>query len=864
MNSTALKDLLGRISSDQVIIDPEELIVYDLDAAHSSATPDLVVFPSSTEEVVIAVQWAKEHNLPVVARGAGTGLSGGAVAERGGLLLPFTRMRRILDLDAIGRRALVEPGVVNQHLADFVMSHGMHYPPDPASGRSATLGGNVAENSGGPHCFKYGVTTNYICAIEFVDAEGNLVTVGGNALDYPEYNYISLLTGSEGTLGVITKIGVRLLGQPPDVKTMMVAFDSVQQAGQAVSAMIAAGLVPAALEMMDQKIARIVEDYAHPGIPTDAAAILIIEVDGYPASLDDQIDEIVKIVPSYGGRDLRVAQDEKERQQVWFARKSAIGALARLAPAYLLLDGTVARSKLPEALEITNQICDEHELRVGYVFHAGDGNLHPLILMYPDDPAQVARVHRAGEAFMHAVVRMGGSITGEHGVGIDKRGYLPLMYNPKELEIMRDVKRAFDPENLFNPGKIFPPSTPANENELDAAIPDLPDGSIICPAAAEEAARTFAALTYREAQVRISGSLDESLVSTPGGFVCTTRNLDAISNYDYNELTVTIGAGARLDDVQAYLDQDRLRLAFASPWGDASLGGLIATNTNSPLRMRYGSLADQILAMTIVLGDGRMIRAGRPVVKNVAGYDLPKLMVGSFGSLGLIADITFKLQVRPQACRTLLAPINDLHRGIALGLNCLQKAYVCSGIVLSDANAIQGLTEARFALAYTAEGLPADVDAELDRVGNIMQAAGVSFYKGPELPSATDLWAVLLRNPLDPIKLRVGVPVSHLHGFFETRENVLRGSSFACDIASGLVYISSAQEHIEQFQNILHPLRSAALAVNGYAVVVQAPESWREKLDVWGYMPESFTMMKALKSLWDPADIFSSDFFHRS
>ena len=333
--------------------------------------------------------------------------------------------------------------------------YGLYYPPDPASGRSATLGGNVAENAGGPHCFKYGVTTNYITGLKFVLSGGQMLTSGGYAFDYPEYDWTGIITGSEGTLAVVTRIMTRLMRQPPGVMTLMAVFDSVEVAGTAVSAVIAAGLVPATMEMMDQKIARIVEDYAHPGIPTDAGALLIIEVDGYPDSLQPQMDEVSQILKSCGGRDLRIAQSAEEREKIWYARKSAAGAMARLAPAYLLLDGTVPRSALAQALETTNQICTQYDLQVGYVFHAGDGNLHPFILTDPKNPEHLQRAHQAGRDFMQAVVDLGGSITGEHGVGIEKRPYLGLMYTPAELSIMQDLKYVFDPGNLLNPGKIF-------------------------------------------------------------------------------------------------------------------------------------------------------------------------------------------------------------------------------------------------------------------------------------------------------------------------------------------------------------------------------------------------------------------------
>src|SRR5436190_8457231 len=369
-------------------------------------------------------------------------------------------MNTILDIDEHGRTAMVEPAVINLVLDEQVKTKGLYFPPDPASQRASTIGGNVAENSGGPHCFKYGVTTNYVIGLDVVLADGRSVRVGGRALDYPAYDLCGLITGSEGMLALITSICVRLVRNPPAVKTMLAVFDSVEQAGIAVSAIIATGLVPATMEMMDQKIIRIVEEFAHAGLPTEAQAILIIDVDGYPASLDRQVDDVAQLLQAHGARNLRISSSAEERNQIWFARKSAAGAITRLAPAYYTIDITVPRSRLTETLFEVNQICNKYQLRVGYVFHAGDGNLHPLVLI-PDteDRELVERVHRAGHEIVELAVSKDGSLSGEHGIGIEKREFMPLMFNDAELAAMWDVKEVFDPKNVLNPGKIFPAPT---------------------------------------------------------------------------------------------------------------------------------------------------------------------------------------------------------------------------------------------------------------------------------------------------------------------------------------------------------------------------------------------------------------------
>ncbi|MBW7884248.1 MAG: FAD-binding protein, partial [Caldilineaceae bacterium] len=409
----------------QLVSDPVELITFEVDAGFDRGQPDAVFYPESTEDVSRLMRWAHTNRVPLVARGAGTGLSGGAVAERGGIIVEFARLHHILELDRTGRNGVVEPGVVNLTLDSAAKAQGLYYPPDPSSGRSSVIGGNLGENAGGPHCFKYGVTTNYITGLEAVLADGTVVTTGGRALDYPEYDLTGLIVGSEGTLALATRAYVRLMRNPPAVRTMMVSFHSDEEAGAAVSAIIAAGLVPATLEMMDQKVMGMIEDYVQIGLPVNAQAALIVEVDGHPDSLDSQMEEIADILATHGGYDLRLAQNEEERQRIWYGRKSAAGAFARLAPAFYLVDVTVPRSLLAETLHTIGEVLARYELETGHVFHAGDGNLHPCILCDPRDKGQMERVFAATREIVAICVDKDGSITGEHGVGIEKREFMP-------------------------------------------------------------------------------------------------------------------------------------------------------------------------------------------------------------------------------------------------------------------------------------------------------------------------------------------------------------------------------------------------------------------------------------------------------
>ncbi|NJN82088.1 MAG: FAD-binding protein [Caldilineaceae bacterium] len=422
------------------------------------------------------------------------------MAEAGGIIVQTSRLGRLHEVDEVGRTALVDVGMVNQALDSRVKKSGLYFPPDPSSGRSAVIGGNIGTNAGGPHCFKYGVTTNYVMGLEVVLADGRIVQLGGQVVDMPEYDFCGLMVGSEGTLGLITRARLRLIRNPTGVQTMMVSFDSETQAGVAVSAVIAAGLVPATLEMMDQRTMRMIEEYVPAGLPVDAGAALIVEVDGYPEGLDTQIEEMADILSAHGGYALRIARDEAERAQIWYGRKSAAGAFSRISPGYYLTDVTVPRSRLGEILGEINAICARFDLRTANVFHAGDGNLHPLILCDPADDELMERVHHAAQEIIELSIGYDGSITGEHGVGMEKRKYMATMYSGAELLAMAEIKQVFDPDGLLNPGKVLPTEVPRVERFQRW----LPNEEHFAPSTASEAAGLLAALTMHRKTVYVS------------------------------------------------------------------------------------------------------------------------------------------------------------------------------------------------------------------------------------------------------------------------------------------------------------------------------------------------------------------------
>ncbi len=455
---TVIRDLQRAVGREHVLWRPEEIVAFEYDATIERFAPQAVVFPGSADEVSAVVRVARAHRLPVIPRGAGTGLSGGAVAAVGGVVVALTRLNRILEIDARNRIAVVEPGVVNLDLSKAAAPYGLTYAPDPSSQRACTIGGNVAENAGGPHCLAYGATTNHVLGLEIVLADGTITWTGGKTRLATGYDLTGVLVGSEGTLAIVTKAVVRLMPLPESVRTLLAIFDEVDHASNAVSAIIAHGIVPAALEMLDREIIKAVEPALHVGYPMDAGAVLLIEVEGLREATRAQADEVRILCLEQGAREVRLAEDPEDRERLWAGRKGAIGALGRLAPNYYVLDGVVPRTKLPDVLRGVYTVCERAGFPVANVFHAGDGNLHPNVLFDARVPGATERVLEIGAEIMRLCVEAGGSITGEHGVGLEKRDFMSWIFSEDDLEAMTRVKRAFVPAGAadFNPCKAFP------------------------------------------------------------------------------------------------------------------------------------------------------------------------------------------------------------------------------------------------------------------------------------------------------------------------------------------------------------------------------------------------------------------------
>ncbi len=453
--------LAGRFREElaerSVITDPTQLRTYECDGlAHYRVTPAVVVLPQDTRQVQHCVRVCAELGVPFVARGSGTGLSGGALPHAEGVLIVTAQMRRILEIDVDNELAVVEPGVINLDVSKATGPLGWYFAPDPSSQQVCSVGGNVAENSGGAHCLKYGFTTNHVLGVEVVTPDGELLTLGGRSRDTPGYDLLGAFVGSEGTLGVTTKIIVRLLRKPEAVQTLLAGFRSTDAAGAAVSAIISAGVVPAAIEMMDALAIEAAEAAVHCNYPDGAGAVLVVELDGPDAEVEHTFAAVQQHCQENGSFEIRIAADDTERALIWRGRKSAFAAVGRISPDYIVQDGVIPRTALAEVLTAMRELADDAGVRVANVFHAGDGNLHPLVLFDDANPGEADRAEEVSGGILDLCLSHGGSITGEHGVGADKAKHMPKMFTAEDLNTMQKVRCAFDPQGIANPGKVFP------------------------------------------------------------------------------------------------------------------------------------------------------------------------------------------------------------------------------------------------------------------------------------------------------------------------------------------------------------------------------------------------------------------------
>lgn len=640
----ALKaSLQSELGAGRVIADRDQLLAYSYDATGERHWPDVVVLPESAEHVKTILKLAYRYRVPIVGRGASSNLSGGTTPVVGGVVVSFSRMNRIVEIDTERRLARVEPGVVNADLQAALHRLGFVYPPDPSSHRISTLGGNIAENSGGPHCVKYGVTTHHTLGLTVALADGSAIelprvgdTVGGIDL-------ASLVIGSEGTLALVTEAVLSIQPLPEAMRTLLVSFPSVESATRTVSALVAARLNPATLELLDSESIRIIEPFVHAGYPLDAGAVLLIEVDGSPQEVTSHERLIEAICARNGSISFRAATTPEEAEAFWRGRRAHYGATARMAPHLWVQDVTVPRPKLAEMMDRVLDIASDHRLLIVTAAHAGDGNLHPNIPYDPSDSDQVARLKAADYEILKACVELGGAITGEHGIGIDKAERLPLMYSPWELEAMNEVKEAFDPAGVLNPYKALWPA--GQTPDAPPLTGEFPQGPLTTVEQVQEAMRWGA---RQGLPMSIRGRGRRRPEEAAARVVLDMTGLDQIHDFDPDNLSIEVGAGISAGALSRFLAREGMDLPGIEPFMDDTMGGLLASNAPYWRQGLGRGWRDVLLAAEWVDVRGRVLRFGRKTMKNVAGYDLAKLMPGSRGLLGAMTRVTLRLRSAPE------------------------------------------------------------------------------------------------------------------------------------------------------------------------------------------------------------------------
>lgn len=696
--------LTAALGKEKVAASPAVRQMYAYDSSPFISAPDLVVFPESTEDAARVMALAAAEGIPVVPRGAGTNISGGSVPVTGGISLVTTRMNSVLEIDPLNRTALVEPGVVNLDLQRALAPHGLFFPPDPASQKAATIGGNVAECAGGIQGVKYGVTKNYVLGLELVLSDGAITTTGLLSADEtlgPDTT--GIFNGSEGAFALMTKILVRCIPKAQAVRTALAAFPGLDNAANAVSAIIKQGIVPTALELMDQAMLRAVDDYIGVGFPTDAEAVLLLEVDGYEVDLDRQLGLMVEICRNNGAGDVRQAADDMEREKLWKARRSGNGALGRIRPAYMVHDVTVPRHHLTRLLAEIRDIGEDNNIIITQMAHAGDGNAHPHLLYYPDEENIQEKLHKTSEEIFKAALALGGTITGEHGIGLEKKDYMGMQFSRAELDYMSKIKNIMDPKGILNPGKIFPECTPNTGKQIESgdvsnniaekkpgAVPDIDsDGNILC-------------FYPDNLSIQVSGE-------TP---FYAVRNKAA--------------------EINAFLP--------LCPYtqGKFTMDHLIETGAYGYGAMAYGSLKEYIYGLDFTIPSGEKISTGGHTAKNVAGFDFTRLFWISGKAFGEIKSVTLKLLPCPEKEQFIVRAYSSLKDCLAAAESILKtKTCLCT---LKAVGRKRG-----WELITGLSGSTAAVDAHTQNILSLLGSrnAGLQVF-GPD-----DLGAFLVRDALD-------------------------------------------------------------------------------------------------------------------
>jgi glycolate oxidase subunit GlcD len=856
--SRQLKRIVGAEHVSTSRVDTE---VYAYDASTVVAAPDAVVFPADTEQTAEVVRVATGAGVPCVARGFGTNLSGGSVATRHGLIVGLTRLNRVLEINREGRYAVVEAGLTNLELQNALAPLGFLYAPDPASQKVATMGGNIAENAGGPHCVKYGVTSNHVLGMTVILTGGDVVQVGGPAMDPPGYDLRGVLIGSEGTLGIVTEIVVRIMPSPESVATLLAVYDSLADAARSVSAIIGAGIVPATLEMIDSTVIGAVEDSKPSGYPRDAAAVLIIELDGPGVGLLRQADDIKRLCLEEGCREIHKAKDAAERDRLWAGRRGAFGAIARVSPGFQVADCTVPRTRIPDALAQVDEVAREYGLRHGSAFHAGDGNLHPLLFFDPSDPEQVEKVHRASKLIMQACVDLGGTITGEHGVGVEKKEAMRLIFSEEDLQAQRRLREAFDPTDLINPGKIIPdplddqqtasrPAGSASEEHAwgDRITPEDVDQA--CDVVRQARGNGSALLPVGNATRIDFGNYSERSTTLLG-----SAGMASVVDYDPANQVITVGAGMSLSALQELLAKNGQWLPLRPPLHQKhTLGGLAALGVCGPERLRYGAPRDLLLGLKFVSGTGDLITAGGRVVKNVAGYDLTRLLVGSAGTLGLITELTFRILSVPECCVALTAT-GSLEQCAGAGGQVLQSKLEPNLVVaVPNDPSIRASDDTQWRLTVGFEGFREIADVQAKGCGTIFAESGLG---NEELSEYRPLDGVC-GPAVDVLEgksflLRTDVPPDRVLGFATAMWEVLPEAAVLIDFGCGRMLTATAELTDDQWTRVIAGSEKMA----GHTILEKSTREFAQRHDVFGSPRADRRLTHQIKAILDPDNVFA-------
>jgi glycolate oxidase subunit GlcD len=847
-----MEEIVGK---EHVSVSRANTELYSYDASLAKGKPGVVVFPADSREIARVARAAHRSGIPFVPRGFGTNLSGGTIVTVEGLVVCLSRLNRILGMYPESRYAVVQPGVTNLELQDALATIGFFYAPDPASQKVSTIGGNAGENSGGPRCLKYGVTTNHILGMEMILPDGEVVRTGGAALDPPGFDLRGAVVGGEGTLGVVTEITVRILPLSESIITMLATYDSIADAAISVSDIISAGILPTTLEMMDAMIIKAVEDSYACGYPRDAAAVLIIEVEGPTAGLKDQAKRIKEICMRTKCREIQEAKGNDERNRLWQGRRGAFGAVARLAPNYLVNDATVPRTKLPEALAAVAEITEKYDCKHGNVFHAGDGNLHPLLLFDSRDTDQLHRVEKAGWEIMEACVKLGGTISGEHGIGLEKQEAMRMVFSEDDFHAQRALKHAFDPENMLNPGKVIPPpkdigrnGEPAGPTLLEQVRGASGNGS----RASEIMEKVKTAASQNQAIVPAGSGTFSQFGNLPNREAQTVSSLSLadVIEYDPPNQVITVGAGMSLAALQEHLKTNNQWLPIRPPFfrSSSTVGGLVALAACGPERMAYGAPRDLLLGLRYIDSQGLQVTAGGRVVKNVAGYDMTRLITGSAGSLGFISEATWRVSTIPERCAAITAA------GSLDACAATAREIVQSKLSPIYVTCLPEKTSEGWNLIVGFEGFSVTVDYQLDKCGVVLKGAELQSLEQTDYPVHEgrfgDVYEEMGRATFI---LRADFPLDQVAGFINALDGRPAMSNSLLDFGCGRILAGLDELGNDDWRRLCNLIDQR----DGHGLLIKAPDDFRKQNDVFGTQRPEWKVMHRIKADMDPDNIFA-------